>query len=286
MSGDNDTADPIHRAVAEQIGQLLVADRAVRADADDAIHQLRVTIRRLRSLLQASPNTFADGASLGDELRWLAGLLGTARDAEVLAQRYRRELDVLPPQLVRGRVRERLVDTTVQRYRAGRAHSLVAMRSPRYFRLLERLDALVADSRADAVGDRISAAPETVDAAYRRLTKAVKAARRSDSDRDEALHRIRKAAKRLRYTAEATGARRVATRAKSVQVLLGDHQDSVVSRAHLLLEAAAAHAAGEDTFSYGLLYQQEEDLARSCRTRLDHALDELTDVCRYGRFGR
>jgi len=34
-------ADPVHRAVAEQVEQLLVWDRAVRADAYDSVHQMR-----------------------------------------------------------------------------------------------------------------------------------------------------------------------------------------------------------------------------------------------------
>ncbi|PWQ88832.1 CHAD domain-containing protein, partial [Enterococcus faecium] len=88
----------------------------------------------------------------------------------------------------------------------------------------------------------------------------------------ESLHRIRKRAKALRYTAAATGDNRVAERAKVVQTLLGDPQDSVVSRAHLSRQAEAAHAAGEDTFTYGLLYQREDELGRRCEDGLDDAL--------------
>ena len=47
--------------------------------------------------------------------------------------------------------------------------------------------------------------------------------------------------------------------AKNIQRLLGDHQDSVVSRTHLAQQADVAHAAGEDTFTYGLLYQREAE---------------------------
>ena len=62
---------------------------------------------------------------------------------------------------------------------------------------------------------------------------------------------------------------------RAIQSVLGDHQDSVVSRAHLLREADAAHAAGEDTFTYGLLYQLEEELAQRCREQLGDALKAL-----------
>ncbi|WP_142278155.1 CHAD domain-containing protein, partial [Mycobacterium avium] len=43
---------PLQRAIAEQVRELLVWDRAVRADAFDSVHQMRVTTRKLRSLLR------------------------------------------------------------------------------------------------------------------------------------------------------------------------------------------------------------------------------------------
>ena len=277
-------SDPVHRAVAEQISLLLEWDRAVRADADDAVHQMRVTIRQIRSLLQASGDAFGltDDSTILSELRELAAVLGAARDAEVLADRYGAALDALPPDLVRGPVRERLVRGAWQRYHTGLNRSLKAMRSPRYFRLLDALDELVYTPVPEPDDEH---PPTTIASSYDRLRKAVKksvAARDGGTrdERDEALHRIRKAAKRLRYVAAATGAARVSERAKTIQTLLGEHQDSVVSRNHLLREATLAHAAGEDTFTYGLLYQQEAELARECRQQLDAALAKLRRTVR------
>ena len=270
-------ADPVHRAVAEQVEQLLVWDRAVRADAYDSVHQMRVTTRKIRSLLQASEGAFgiSDDAWVLDELRQLAAVLGVARDAEVLAERYERALDELPEELVRGPVRERLVDGAKKHYESGLRRSLIAMRSLRYFRLLSALEGLVAaEPPPTQPGEEL--AELTIDSAYKRVRKAAKtAAQAAEADRDEALHRIRKGAKRLRYTAAATGDDKVAERAKTIQTLLGDHQDSVVSRTQLSHQAEAAHAAGEDTFTYGLLYQREDDLARRSRERLDDALKKL-----------
>ena len=270
-------ADPVHRAVAEQVEQLLVWDRAVRADAYDSVHQMRVTTRKIRSLLQASEGAFgiSDDAWILDELRQLAAVLGVARDAEVLAERYEKALDELPGELVRGPVRERLVDGAKKHYKSGLRRSLTAMRSQRYFRLLDALEGLVAaEPTPTQAGEEL--AQLTIDSAYRRVHKAAKrAAQAAEEDRDEALHRIRKGAKRLRYTAAATGESKVSDRAKTIQTLLGDHQYSVVSRTHLSHQAEAAHAAGEDTFSYGLLYQLEDDLARRSREQLDDALKKL-----------
>jgi CHAD domain-containing protein len=290
--------------VAEQVDELLVWDRAVRADAYDSVHQMRVTTRKIRSLLKDAQESLAstDDAFVWilDELRELAGVLGVARDAEVLAERYELELNRLPSELVRGPVRGRLVEGAQRRYQTGLRRSLIAMRSPRYFRLLDALDALVADSPVTASGEE--APTVTIDAAYKKVRKAAKAAAKAEKaaqadeasqteetdrvddtdetdaeehDPDEALHRIRKRAKRLRYTAAATGADEVSKQAKAIQSLLGDHQDSVVSRKHLLQQADAASAAGEDTFTYGLLHQQEADLADRARQQLDQALRKL-----------
>jgi len=280
-----DHADPVHRAVAGQIDRLLECDRAVRQDAPDSVHQMRVATRQIRSLLQASGGDFglSDDASILGELRELAAVLGSARDAEVLAQRYHDALSALPADLVRGPVAERLVEGARRQYQAGLRRSLAAMRSTRYFRLLDALDEVSTAPPAPREG---GIAHTTIRSSYRRFRKAVRAAERWtrsgaadgtgwSAEHDHALHRIRKAAKRLRYVAEATGDKSVAKQAKRIQTLLGDHQDSVVSRAHLLAQAAAAHSAGEDTFTYGVLHQREADLAMRCEECLPGALKAL-----------
>ena len=287
-------ADPLHRAVAEQIDQLLVWDRAVRADAPDSVHQMRVTTRKLRSLLRDAQDSFGstDSEWLQAELRELAAVLGVARDAEVLAERYQRQLDELAPELVRGPIRERLVKGAHRRYQTGLRRSLVAMRSERYFRLLDTLDSLVAEVVTAPAGEE--PAPVTIDTAYKKVRKAAEAAAGAEQadapaddggehDADEALHRIRKRAKRLRYTAAATGADKVAEQAKAIQSLLGDHQDSVVSREHLIAQTEAAHVAGEDIFTYGLLFQREAELAESSHHQLDAALRKLAKAVKKAR---
>ena len=293
-NGTRPPADPLHRAVAEQIDQLLVWDRAVRADAPDAVHQMRVTTRKLRSLLRDAQDSFGstDSEWVQAELRELAAVLGVARDAEVLGERYQRQLDLLAPELVRGRIRERLVKGAHRRYQTGLRRSLIAMRSQRYLRLLDTLDSLVAEVAVPVAGEE--PAPVTIDTAYKKVRKAAKAAAEAEQADapteeggehagDEALHRIRKRAKRLRYTAAATGADKVAEQAKVIQTLLGDHQDSVVSREHLIKQTEAAHVAGEDTFTYGLLFQREADLAESCHQQLDAALRKLAKAVRKAR---
>ena len=82
-------------------------------------------------------------------------------------------------------------------------------------------------------------------------------------EREEYFHDMRKAAKKLRYAAEAAGSattlktKNLYKACKQMQSVLGDFQDSVTSRDKLLELAESARRRGEDTFGYGLLYQRE-----------------------------
>src|SRR6202020_2343283 len=70
------------REQAERLGSM---DPLVRGDEPDSVHQMRVTTRRLRSTLQSFgqviPRSGTEEILAG--LKWLGGVLGEARDAEV-----------------------------------------------------------------------------------------------------------------------------------------------------------------------------------------------------------
>jgi hypothetical protein len=58
-------------------------------------------------------------------------------------------------------------------------------------------------------------------------------------------------------------ARRFAQQMKKVQSILGDHQDAVIARQVERDLGLGAHLAGENAFSYGLLYGRDTcDAAR------------------------
>jgi hypothetical protein len=57
---------------------------------------------------------------------------------------------------------------------------------------------------------------------------------------------------------------------KSVQKLLGEHQDAVMTREALLELAEASRAAGESSFTWGLLYGREEGRAATVEAQLPH----------------
>ena len=84
-------ADALLGYLAEQVEAIVTGDARVRADDDEAVHDMRVGTRRLRSHL-ATFRPFLDQRRtepLRDELKWLGQELGRLRDSEVLADRLR-----------------------------------------------------------------------------------------------------------------------------------------------------------------------------------------------------
>jgi CHAD domain-containing protein len=225
-----------------------------------------VATRRARSALQAFGTIIDRDATrpLCAELKWLAATLGPARDGEVMLARLTADLAAIPPALVVGPVETRITAHFTAELAQARRTALAALDGQRYLRLLDDLDALLSDPpltpRATRTAGKALAKP--VRRATRRLQRALDAVPGAE-DRDAAIHEARKATKRARYAAEAAvpalgrTASRQAAQAKELQQLLGDHHDSVVARAVLLELAEKARAAGEDTFTYGLMHQRQ-----------------------------
>jgi CHAD domain-containing protein len=251
---------------------LKAADPRVRRDEPDAVHQMRVASRRLRSALQAF-RPVIDGAvpaHLRAELQWLGQVLGEARDGEVLARHLQALLDDTPAELVLGPVPAILTEQLAPRNAAARLKVLRALDSPRYLALLDELDGLLAEPPLTATAARpASALREPVAQSYRRLRKRVRRARHlpPGATRDAAVHDARKAAKRARYAADAVApvegkpAIRFANCMKDIQTALGDNQDTVFARAALRDFGVRAHLAGDSAFTFGLLYERDAGAA-------------------------
>ena len=266
-------AAPVLDRLRAQRDALVALDPAVRRGVPDAVHRMRVATRRARSVLRAYRGVLDRAATdpIAAELRWLAAELGADRDREVLTQRLTSGLDDLPAGLPAGPVRDRLRDWSRARHEQARRRLLAVLDGERYLALLDALDELLSDPplRAAATRPARPVLGTAVRRERRRLRRRLAEALRRPpgADRDTALHEARKAAKRVRYAAEAAApvlgkrAARTVSRAKRIQRLLGDHQDGVMARDLLLDLAAEARAAGEDTFVYGLLYGREEQRA-------------------------
>jgi CHAD domain-containing protein len=271
-----------------QVDQLVTRDREARSDKADGVHQMRVATRRLRSALATYRPLLDRQATdpLRGELRWLGGMLGRARDTEVLHRRLRDSLAAQPNELVQGPVGPRIDQELQNRHQAAHAELGAALETKRYFRLLDALDQLVADPPLTARAGKPARKqlPTLVGRAARRIDRAAQAVAKAPTRHahDHLLHEVRKSAKRARYAAEsaipAVGkpAKRLASRMKALQDVLGEHQDSVAARALLLELAAAAYLAGENTFTYGLLHAQERARAIEAHRGYEPALTKAS----------
>ncbi|MGW5677300.1 CYTH and CHAD domain-containing protein [Streptomyces sp. NPDC003860] len=288
-AASGDAGDHILDYLREQVAALLAYDPGVRRDLPDAVHQMRVATRRLRSAFRTYRKVLDRTVTdpVGEELKWLAGELGVARDTEVLAERLRDRIDALPRTLLLGPVRGRLRRWTSARGSGSRRRAVAALDNKRYLALLGSLDALLADpprlKRAAGAPDVVL--PRAVIKDYERLAGRVEHALAlpAGHERDLAMHDARKAAKRARYAGEAATAalgrpaRRFAKRMKAVQSVLGDHQDSVVARDTLRDIGVQANAAGESAFTWGLLYGQEQRAAADRERELPQVWAEAAD---------
>lgn len=259
--------DVVLAYLGEQTARLKSLDPAVRRDEADGVHQMRVTTRRVRSTLQSFTAILPAEATrrLRDDLKWLGGVLGAARDNEVLGEHLQTELVRTPIEYVLGPAQARVQAHFAPREAAARSAVLEAMDSQRYLALLDELDRLLDDPPLTAVAaEPAEALTAAVARDYRRTRRRMRRARRAPAGqaRDVALHETRKAAKRARYAAEATRpafgeqARRFSRRMKAVQSVLGDHQDAVNARATAREIGVHAHLAGENAFTFGLLCER------------------------------
>ncbi|MPY60048.1 CYTH and CHAD domain-containing protein [Streptomyces spongiae] len=261
-------------------------DPAVRRDLPDSVHSMRVATRRLRSTFRSYAKvldrTFSD--PIGAELKWLAEELGVNRDQEVLTERLTAALSDLPRALFIGPVRTRLRTWAHARSSGSRRRLIAVLDGKRYLELLNTLDALIADPPLlkAAGGDPEKVLAKAVQRGEDRVSALVRQALDvpSGADRDLAMHEARKKAKRARYAAEAASEFddrfKARVRAmKSLQSLLGDHQDSVMTREALRGLAAQAQGAGESSFTYGVLYGREERRA----AEIEAALPEAYERC-------
>jgi len=249
--------------------ELMSLDPMIRRGEPDAVHQMRVAARRLRSTLRSFGDVFRHDATqrLAAELKWLGAVLGTARDGQVLAGHLQAGLRQTPGELIIGPVQARLQRHFAPVRTDARTALLAALDSQRYFRLLDELVRLLAEPplAGQAAMPALDVMPAAARRSYRQVRRRMRRARRAPTGRsaDAALHQARKAVRRARYASEAMtpaigkNARRFAKQMKRVQAVLGDHQDAVIARQVSRELGISAHLAGENAFSYGLLYGRE-----------------------------
>jgi CHAD domain-containing protein len=235
-------ATVVQASLASAVRRLRDAVPAIRAGDDpEDVHRARVATRRLRSDLRVfAPVLHRDRtAPFRHELRWLGRALGVARDADVLSAR----MEELSQTWIDARAATpdevASVLEAVRRQDAAVNEALRTMlASDRTTGLLERLGEL-GDRPPVAGGARRPAAELAVPllrVPLAALHDIAEEARGTGSD--AALHRVRIAAKHVRYAADSfsevtPAAGDLAAAAESLQDLLGAHQDAVVAEAWL-----------------------------------------------------
>jgi CHAD domain-containing protein len=255
------SATPLEHVLAMMRTQL----EAIRAhdpgtrlgDDPEELHRMRVAVRRLRAILRAARPMFLPDTieALRAELAWLGTTLGVRRDLDVLREYLRGELATLAlPDRRAGLGLLRRLEG--ERARA-RDDLLVGLDSPRYFALLDRIEATFAQP---PVLDSDASLTEVAAREFTKLRKAVKAL--TDVPTDADLHVVRIKAKRARYAAELAApvagrlAERFIDRVKTLQDILGEHQDAVVAETRLreLFDRAPGRRTG---FVIGLLVERQ-----------------------------
>lgn len=251
----------------------------VREERPEAIHRLRLSVRRLRSLLTTFGGLLDEqqGDTLRDELSWLGDTLGAARDAEVTLSRLLLRLEDFAD--LRG-VEEAAGDAgALWRGRYQEAHDavVVALGSERFEGLMAALHDLAAEPslhpRAARMVRRMM--PELlrqdVDRLQRRMSELPEA---DHPDYVERLHRARKAAKRVRYTAEAGGpayggtAKRLARAMRDYSSRLGEHHD--VAMAREAVDELVGRAAPDAAEAWGRIDEVEARLAEEIADQVPH----------------
>jgi CHAD domain-containing protein len=278
VRSDAPGAVAVKAMLERQLAVMLVRDPAVRlGHGSEDVHQLRVATRRFRAVLRAARPFFTDGRaeSVRAELGWLAGLLGSVRDLDVLIESAREERARLDLSEQAGAAH--VIDLLVTEREAARARLVAAMRTKRYMRLLGRLEEL---TDHPPLGDEDVRIDKLAQNEFKKLRKAASAL--TEQSTDDEIHRIRVRVKRARYTSElaepAVGKRatRFIRRAKRVQDVAGDLQDAVVAEERIRALTDRIDRP-EASFAAGRLVERaraRRDAARAALPRAWAALEK------------
>jgi CHAD domain-containing protein len=277
--------DVVTAALRKDIARIFAFDPLVRLreplpDGDTAVHQMRVGTRRLRSDLRTF-GALLDAAwveRLRAEVGWLAGVLGAARDAEVLRDRLRKTADADPLAPLDAAAVARVDAELAARHEEALTALDAVLASARYLALVEALLAAAAEPQlaGDAKLPAREVLPRLVSRPWRKLARgdgeAPGAGALSALAPDADWHAVRVRGKRARYATEAVagvlggGAAALGTALAAVQDLLGEHQDAAVA-ADTWLEVAKYDPDDHVlAVTAGRLYERERAAVRAARS--------------------
>jgi CHAD domain-containing protein len=276
-------ADAAATAVLRRLLDVIAenTDGAISGEDPEHLHQLRIAVRRSRTVQRQLKDAFSPGELPGfrAEFRWLQQATGVARDLDV----YLEDLDDLRemlPEAMRGDL-DPLVPVLAHSRMAARADMARALRSVRAADLFEDWDRLLEIMVERPSHDRPAAecpigvvAGKRIRKVYKRIVAMGRAIERSSPAED--YHELRKRGKELRYLLELFGVKLFDEAAvtslvkslKALQDLLGRHQDREVQIAMLrssVDEVATLPGGGAACMAMGALVERlrlDEQAAR------------------------
>ena len=220
------------------LNHLLRNEPAALAGEPEGIHQMRVAMRRLRSVLSALKPMLppAHHRWTSEELRWLTHALAPARNWDIFTADLLRPVnDALPDRhemkhLVSAAERSRRAafDDAKQAILSQR-HTEAMLRLLRWFAARAWRDQQISENTALLLAPISDVAPDLIERCHR---KARRRCKRFDELTPAARHKLRIALKKLRYTIEFLGSlfdkdevRAFVKRLKSLQDYLGHAND-------------------------------------------------------------
>jgi CHAD domain-containing protein/adenylate cyclase class IV len=256
------TLEQVRYLLAAQLRELERHDPGVRLrDDPEDLHRFRVATRRTRAVIRATRPLLGEMlAPLGAELKWLASVLGPARDLDVLLDSLRG----LARTLGEDEPGAEAIVAALEEEREKRHDAVLdALADERYLRLLDAFAAAVASLPDIDARDGLRPVAAT------ELRKLIKAARELSAEpADDELHGLRILAKRARYAAELVAVgdsgkplARYLLALKSLQDVIGAHQDAVVAEARIRRVARAKTAVAA-----GRLIERERKRRRASRS--------------------
>jgi inorganic triphosphatase YgiF len=232
---------------------LASADYAYKSSDPEGVHELRISIRRMRAAFAvfrgAMPESYR--FRIGDELRALQRKLGMAREWDVLVEET---IASMPRRLRKQRSSEKLIQIAQTKRVEGYECAHAALRNPHYTDLLLRLASWIESQFGFGapptrerrwkpnvlVGPAPRFASEVMRAYHAKVRKLGKKIRKLDTVE---LHRLRIRVKKLRYATEFFGSiwpsrrtKRYLAVLKDLQQVLGALHDATVAEklvAHL-----------------------------------------------------
>lgn len=208
IAADQPIAEAVRVLLGGQLAELQAQEaRFWAGDYGDAVHRMRVALRRMRSLLRLFSDRFEPGAldDLFAGMRATGRKLGTVRDLDVLVE-HLTDYQAGMPEDARGEA-DSLVKAWRTRRRAARKDLRRYLRGKRFRRFITRLTAFTSEVGAGVPDDDGKVVPRQVrhvlgSTIWRRYEAVWAYGPVLEGASDETLHALRIECKYLRYALE------------------------------------------------------------------------------------